>query len=97
MVDEVKHYCKLSGNYSGGAHQSSIDYVNKVNQQSFIPVLYHNFSRYDNHMFFIDLIISKNYKVKLSVISRINEEYMSVNYGCIKLLDRFRFQQNSLE
>ena len=44
-------------------------------------------------MFFNDPIISKIYKIKLSVISRNNDEYMSVNYGCVKLLDSFRIQQ----
>ena len=28
---------------------------------------------------------------------RTNEEYMSVNYGCVKFLDSMRFQQDSLE
>ena len=28
VVDEVRLYCKLSGNFSGAAHQSSVDYVN---------------------------------------------------------------------
>ena len=50
--DKVRHYCKFSGNYSGAAHQSCIDYVNKSEQQKFFPVSYHNFSKYDNHMFF---------------------------------------------
>ena len=51
MNDKVKHYCKLSGNYLGAAHQSGIDYVNKVDQHKFIPVLYHNFSKKDNNIF----------------------------------------------
>ena len=95
--DKVRHYCKLTGNYLGAAHQSCIDYVNKVNLHKFIPVLYHIFSKYDNHMFFNDLINSKINKNNLSVIPRTNEEYMSVNYGCIKFLDSMRFQQDSLE
>ena len=95
--DKVSHYCKLTGNYLGAAHQSCIDYVNKVNLHKFIPVLYHIFSKYDNHMFFNDLINSKINKNNLSVIPRTNEEYMSVNYGCIKFLDSMRFQQDSLE
>ena len=51
IIDKVRHYCKLTGNYLGAAHQSCIDYVNKVNLHKFIPVLCHNFSKYDNHMF----------------------------------------------
>ena len=95
--DKVKHYCKLSGNYLGAAHQSCIDYGNKDHQQKFIPVLYHTFSQYGNHMFFNDLIISKVDKIKLSVIPRTNEEYMCVRYGCVKFLDSMRFHQYSLE
>ena len=52
IKEKVKHYCKMTGNYWGASHQSCIDYVNKVNLHKFIPVLYHNFSEYDNHMFF---------------------------------------------
>ena len=48
-------------------------------------------------MFLNDLIISKNDKIRLSVIPRTNEEYMSVNYGCIKFLDSMRFQHDSVE
>ena len=95
--DKSRHYCKLTGKYLGSAHQSCIDYINKVNLHKFIPVLYHNFSKYDNHMFFNELINSKVDKINLSVIPKTNEEYMSVNYGCVKFLDSMRFQQASLE
>ena len=95
--EKVRHYCKMTGRYLGAAHQICIDYVNKVNLHKFIPILYHNFSKYDNHMFFNELINSKVEKNNLSVIPRTNEEYMSVNYGCIKFLDSMRFQTDSLE
>ena len=48
-------------------------------------------------MFFNDLFNSEVDKIDVSVIGRTNEEYMSVKYGCIKLLDSMRFQQDSLE
>ena len=95
--EKVKHYCKMTARYSGAAHQTCINYVNKINLDKFIPLLYHNFSKYDNHMFFIELINSRVYKIDLSVIPRTNEEYMSVNYGCVKFLDSMRSQQASLE
>ena len=97
IIDKVRHYCKSTGNYLGAAHKSCIDKVNKVNQHKFIPVLYHNFSKYDNHMIFNDLINSKTNKINLTVTPRTNEEYMSVNYGCVRFLDSMRFQQDSLE
>ena len=63
--EKIKHYCKMTGRYLGSAHQSCIDYVNKVNLQKFIPVLYHNFSKYDCHMCFIELNNSKVEKKEL--------------------------------
>ena len=95
--EKVRHYCKNTGNYLGCAHQSCIDYVNKVNLHKFVPVLYHNFSKYDCHMFFNELINTKVDKKNLSTIARTNEEYMSVNYSCIKFLDSMRFLTASLE
>ena len=97
LNDKVQHYCKLTGKYLGASHQTCIDYVNKVDQHKFILILYHNFSKYDNHMFFNDLINSKVDKFNLSVIPRTNEEYMSVKYGCVRFLDSMRFQPDSLE
>ena len=47
--------------------------------------------------FFNNIINSKNNKNKLSGISRTNEEFMCVKYGCVKFLDSMRFQQGSLE
>ena len=69
---------KCSGNYVGAAEQFCVDYVNKVNQHKIVPVFYHNFSKYDNQRFFSDLINSKNGKVKLSLLPRPREEYVSV-------------------
>ena len=95
--EKVRHYCKMTGRCLGAAHQSCIDYINKVNLHKFIPVLYHNFSKYDCHMFFNELINASPNKFNLGVIPRNTEEYMSVNYGCIKFLDSMRFLSASLE
>ena len=95
--EKVRHYCKMTGRYLGAAHQSCIDYVIKTNQHKFVPVLYHNFSKYDCHMFFNELINAKAHKKNLTTIARTNEEYMSVNYSCIKFLDSMRFLTASLE
>ena len=94
---KVRHYCKMTGRYLGAGHQTCIDYINKVNLHKFIPVLYHNFSKYDCHMFFNELINSKVNTNNISVIPKTNEEYMSVNYNCIKFLDSMRFLTTSLE
>ena len=97
MDDKVKHYFKLSGNYLGVAHQSCFDYVNKTDQHNYFPVLYHHFSKHDNHMVFNDLFNSKVDKIELSVIPSTNEQYICVKYGCVKFLDSLRFKQNILE
>ena len=52
--DKVNHFCRLPGKYLGAAYQPCVNSVNKNNQYKFLHVLYHNFSRYDNHMFFND-------------------------------------------
>ena len=82
--DKVAHYCKMTARYLGTAHQTCIDYVNKANQHKFIPILYHNFSKFDSHMFFNQLFNSKAEGFDLKVIAKTNEEYMNLNYGCIK-------------
>ena len=37
----------------------------------------------------------KNDKVKFDIISKTNEEYISVNYGCIRFIDSYRFLSSS--
>ena len=88
----------MTGKYLGAAHQSCIDYVNKVNLHKFIPVLYHNFSKFDNHMFFNELINSRVDKKELiSLYLKLTENICLVIYSCIKFLDSMRFQTDSLE
>ena len=43
------------------------------------------------------LVDEKSGEVKLKSISKTNEEYISVTYGCIKLIDRYRFLSSSTE
>ena len=95
--DKFAHYCKMTARYLGTAHQTCIEYVNKANQHKFIPILYHNFSKYDSHMFFNQLLNSKAEGFDLKVIAKTNEEYMNLNYGCIKFLDSMRFLPASIE
>ena len=38
----------------------------------------------------------KNDKVKFDIIPKTNEEYISVNYGCIRFADSYRFLSTSL-
>ena len=59
-------------------------------QSNFIPILFHNFSNYDCHLFFKTLIDKKPDNVNLNVIRKRNEEYISVTYGCLRFIDIYR-------
>ena len=66
-------------------------------QSNFIPILFHNFSNYDCHLFFKTLIDKKPDNVNLNVIPKTNEEYISVTYGCIRFIDSYRFLSSGLD
>ena len=76
---KVRDHCHLTGKYRGPAHYNCNINV-KQKQSNFIPILFHNFSNYDCHLFFKTLIDKKPDNINLSVIPKTNEEYISVNY-----------------
>ena len=43
------------------------------------------------------IVDEKNDKVKFDVIPKTNEEYISVTYGCIRLIDSYRVLSISLD
>ena len=94
--DKVGDHCHLTGGYTGPAHSK---YNNNVtqDQSNFIPFIIHNFSIYDCHMFFKKLVDLKNCKVKFDIIPKTNEEYISVQNGCIRFIDSYRFLSSSLD
>ena len=92
---KVRDHCHLTGKYRGAAHESCNINVKKQ-QSGFIPVMFHNFSKYDCHLFFKTLL-SKSKSQKLKVIPKTNEDYISVNFGCIRFIDSYRFLQSSLD
>ena len=75
--DKVRDHCHLTGNYRGPAH-SVCNIIVTQKQSNFIPVLFHNFSNYDCHLFFKKLGDKKNNKVKLDIIPKTNKEYISM-------------------
>ena len=94
--DKVRDHCHLTGRYRAPTH--SICNINvKQKDNNFIPFIFHNFSNYDCHMFFKMLVDKKNDKVKIEVIPKTNEEYISVTYGCIRFIDSYRFLSSSLD
>ena len=93
--DKVRDHCHLTGKYRSPAH--SICNINVTQDQSnFIPFIFHNFIKYDCHMFFKKLVDKKNDRVKFDVIPKTNEEYTSVTYGRIRFIDSYRIFSSSL-
>ena len=48
-------------------------------------------------MFFEKLVDKKNEKVKIDIIPKTNEEYLSVTYGFIRFIASYRFLSMSLD
>ena len=94
--DKVRDHCHLAGNYRGPAHSNCNINVTQ-NQSNFIPIIFHNFSNYDCHMFFKKLVNKKNNKVKFDIIAKTNEEYILVIYGCIRFIDSYRLLSSGLD
>ena len=86
----------MTGNYRGAAH-SKCNFNVTQKQSNFIPFIFHNFSNYDCHMFFKKLVDKKKDKVDFDIIPKTNEEYISVTYGCIRFIDKYRFLSSSLD
>ena len=96
LSDKVRDHCHLTGNYRGLAHNVCNINVRQADS-SFIPFAFHNFSKYDYHMFFKRLVDLKKDKVKFEIIPKTNEEYITVKYGCIRFIDSYRFLSESLD
>ena len=89
VSDKVRAHCHLTLKYSGPANSKcNINVTQK--QGNFIPFIFHNFSNYDGHLFFENLVDKKN-KVKFDILPKTNEEYIFVTYGCIRFIDSDRF------
>ena len=48
-------------------------------------------------MFFKKLVDKKKDKVEFDIIPKTNEEYISMTYGCIRIIDSFRFLSSRLD
>ena len=53
---QIQHYCKLTDNYLGNAHNQCINKAEAKNKNHFVHVLFHNLEGYDSHIFVNDLI-----------------------------------------
>ena len=95
-TDKVRDHCHLTDKYRGPAHNDCNLNV-KQKDSNFITIGLHNFSNYDCHMFFKQLVDRKKDNVKFKIIPKTDEKYISVKYGCIKFIDTFRFLSSSLD
>ena len=96
LSDKVRDHCHLTGKYRGPAHGKCKFNVTQK-QSNFIPFIFHNFSNYDCHMFFKKLVDKKKDKVDFGIIPKTNEEYISVTYGYIRIIDSYRFLSSGLD
>ena len=92
---KVRDPCHLTGKYRGPAHSKCNNNVTQ-HKSNLIPFIFHNFGNYVCHMFFKKLVVKKNDKVEFKIIPKINEEYISVKYGCTTFIDSYRFLSSSL-
>ena len=71
---KVRDHCHCTGHYRGPAHT-------KCNLQykipSYIPIVFHNLSGYDTHLFIKELAASSTDGAKMGVITKNKEDYIS--------------------
>ena len=106
--DKVLDHCHLTGKYRGAAHnECNLQY--KIPQ--FFPVIFHNLSGYDSHLFIKDFGKSKG---RINCIPNNEERYISLSKNIvvdtyikegkkvdgkrnIRFIDSFRFMATSLD
>lgn len=100
LNDRVADHCHLTGEYRGPAH-------NKCNLEyqiaNFIPIFFHNLSKYDCHLFIKEL---SSVKGDINIIPLNKELYISISKRIyvndkdiieLRFLDSFRFMPSSLD
>ena len=86
--DSVRDHCHLSGKFRGAAHEvCNLKY--KV--PTFFPVVFHNLSGYDSHLFIIAL---ENSEVDIFCIPNTEEIYISFTKQVI--VDNFLIRKENI-
>ena len=95
--DTVRDHDHLTGKYRGAAH-NKCNLNCKKKSSSFVPIFFHNFSGYDCHLIFEELL-TQAYKMgcEPKIIPKSMENYVSVQVGCLRFLDSYRFLSSSLQ
>ena len=94
---KVRDHDHLTGKYRGAAH--NICNINcKQRSSSFVPIFFHNFSGYDCHLIIEELLTEAyNQNYNPTIIPKSLENYVSVQVGCLRFLDSYRFLSSSLD
>ena len=90
---KVRDHCHYSGIYRGVAHSlCNLQYE----IPSYIPVVFHNLSGYDAHMFIKELASSSLSGAKMGVIAKNKEDYItfSINVEVDKYIDKDREERS---
>lgn len=98
----VRDHCHLTSEYRGPAH-NSCNLRSRI--PNFIPILMHNLSGYDSHLFFSSL---KEIEGDIKVIALNKEKYISISkkilvdnrfntYFEMRFLDSYRFLNESID
>ena len=95
--EKVRDHDHLTGKYRGAAH----NICNIKSQQmssSFVPIFFHNFSGYDCHLIFEELLTEATNQIyNPTIIPKSLENYVSVQVGCLRFLDSYRLLSSSLD
>ena len=87
----MRDHCHHTGRYIGPAHMKC-DLQYKI--PSYIPIVFHNLSGYDAHLFIKELVASSTDRAKMGVIAKNKEDYISFS---IKVeIDRY-IDKNGIE
>ena len=81
--DIVRDHDHLNGKIKGYAHNN----VNLQAKNTFVPIYAFNSTNYDNHLFITKLAK----KIRLKVLTKTDENCISIDMGYAKALDMFRF------
>ena len=95
--DKIRDHDHLTGKYRGAAH-NRCNLNCKKKTSSFVPIFFHNFSGYDCHIIFEELL-TQAYKIgyEPKLIPKSMENYVSVEVGCLEFLDSYRFISINLD